>query len=238
MTPLARIAVAALFAGALPAAAQTLSDDATVAASSAEERHMANEARDKTRSAIGTVFGAGQGAAAGAPAPAAPAPAAGSAPAIAAPPDVGAPTGENAWNAATEGVADAVPPDAVAPEAAVAGADPRRDPFRPFTLSFRAEPLSDEGILSPLQRFELPQLRLAAVVLDASPPRAMLQDNSGMGFIVTPGTPIGRRHGVVKSIEPRRIVVEELVLDYYGRQQSHLVVIEMPSDDKQAQEKP
>ena len=69
-------------------------------------------------------------------------------------------------------------------------------------------------------------------MLDLQPPRAMLQDNSGMGYIVTPGTPIGRRHGVVKSIEPRRVVVEEAVLDYYGREQPHQVVIEMPKDDK------
>ena len=114
--------------------------------------------------------------------------------------------------------------------AGAAAVDPRRDPFRPFTLDLRPETREDE-ILSPLQRYELPQLRLTGVIVDLLPPRAMLQDNSGMGFIVTPGTPIGRRHGVVKSIEPRRIVVEELVLDYYGHEQLHQVVIEMPKDD-------
>ena len=63
----------------------------------------------------------------------------------------------------------------------------------------------------------------------------MLQDNAGMGYIVTPGTPIGRRRGVVKSIEPRRVVVEEHIIDYYGREQTHQVVIEMARDDKQPQ---
>jgi hypothetical protein len=75
-------------------------------------------------------------------------------------------------------------------------------------------------------------LRLAAVVLDLSPPRAMLQDNSGMGYIVTPGTPIGRRRGVVKAIEQRRLIVEERIVDYYGREQTHQVLIEMPKEDK------
>ena len=79
--------------------------------------------------------------------------------------------------------------------------------------------------------------RLAGVVLEMRPPRAMLQDNSGMGYIVTPGTPIGRRHGVVKAIEPGRLVVEEHVLDYYGRQQPHQVVIEMPKTTRQADER-
>ena len=106
-----------------------------------------------------------------------------------------------------------------------------RDPFRPFTLDLRPETHESE-ILTPLQRYELPQLRLAGVVLELSPPRAMLQDNSGMGYIVTPGTPIGRRRGVVKAIESRRVVVEEHVIDYYGREQTHQVVIEMAKDDK------
>jgi len=227
MTPLV-LACLALLVGVAPVAAQSLAET-TIATSTAEELNMANQARSVTRSAITTVFGAGQNA------PVAPA----GAPPVAMPPPVAnvpvQPAGE-AWNAATAAAPDAAPVDGAV---AVAAVDPRRDPFRPFTLNLR--PDSDSGeVMSPLQRYELPQLRLAAVVLAARPPRAMLQDNSGMGFIVTPGTPIGRRHGVVKTIEPRRIVVEELVLDYYGRQQAHQVVIEMPKDDKsdKAQETP
>ena len=183
---------------------------------------MAGKARDVTRSAIDTVFGSGQGAA---PAPAAVAPAEG-----AAPPD----------GAAAVPVIDPNADPAPGEEVAVEIVDTRRDPFRPFTLDLRPD-LEETEILSPLQRYELPQLRLAGVVLDLRPPRAMLQDSSGMGFIVTPGTPIGRRHGVVKSIEPRRVVVEEVVLDYYGRETIHQVVIDMPSDEKAdgaSQEKP
>jgi hypothetical protein len=249
MTSLARIAVVALLAGStLSAAAQTLMDT-TVATTTAEELNGAQQARSGTRSAISTVFGAGQGApgaAPAAPAAAAPEPVAAAPAAVPGaanlnpPPAVGAPTGENAWNAATAGAADAAaappPVEGAVPDVA----DGRRDPFRPFTLSLNGDADDPNAPLSPLQRYELPQLQLAAVVLAANPPRAMLQDNSGMGFIVTPGTPIGRRHGVVKSIEPRRIVVEELVLDYYGRQQAHQVVIEMLTDDKKddkAQEK-
>lgn len=243
MTSLARIAIVALLAGtSLPAAAQTLME--TTAATTTAEELNAAQARGGSRSAISAVFGAGQGtqgAAPAAPAEAAQAQAAlPSAANLEPPPAVGAPTGENAWNAATAGAADAgaAPPPFEAEIADVS--DGRRDPFRPFTLSLNADAEDPSAPLSPLQRYELPQLQLAAVVLASNPPRAMLQDNAGMGFIVTPGTPIGRRHGVVKSIEPRRIVVEELVLDYYGRQQAHQVVIEMLTEDKRddkAQEK-
>ena len=190
---------------------------AAVAATAAEEAAMAGKARSVTRSAINTVFGSGQGAAPGA------------APAVAA-----------IDGAVAAAVVDPNADPAPGEEIAVEIVDTRRDPFRPFTLDLRPA-IDDTEILSPLQRYELAQLRLAGVVLNLATPRAMLQDNSGMGYIVTPGTPIGRRHGVVKSIEPRRVVVEEIVLDYYGRETTHQVAIDMPTDDKSdsaSQEKP
>ncbi len=136
----------------------------------------------------------------------------------------------------TEIVQAAIQPSAEArPAAKVAEeqGDPndQRDPFRPFTLDLRPD-TSEEAILTPLQRYELAQLRLAGVVVDLDPPRAMVQDNSGMGFIVMPGTPIGRRRGVVKSIEPRRVVVEETVLDFYGQEQITQVVLDMPEEEQ------
>ena len=218
---------------------------AAVALSSEQEKSMAGQARSVSHAAINAVFGAGQGAQPGAstapppaavapePAAVAPAPVAGAgeggAPSAGAPPD-GAPA--NGAPADGTGAADGAPPQVVAPPPNAAALAARgRDPFRPFTLDLRQETAETE-ILTPLQRYEIPQLRLAAVVLDLKPPRAMLQDNYGMGYIVTPGTPIGRRHGVVKSIESRRVIVEEHVLDYYGREQLHQVVIDMPKEEK------
>jgi type IV pilus assembly protein PilP len=195
------------------ALAQSADDPGTAVASTRDaEAAMAEQARDVTKSAVTAVFGGG-----------------GSPPAAAA--------NAAAWAAqdAQAGVppADAAPAPAEvgSPDAAALG-DGRRDPFRPFTLDLQGADMPEEAILSPLQRYEIAQLRLTALVLDLSTPRAMVQDSSGMGYIVTPGTPIGRRHGVVKSIEPGRVVVEETVLDYYGRQQLHQVVMEMPRDDK------
>lgn len=121
-------------------------------------------------------------------------------------------------------------PAEASPTAPSRGSGRRRDPFRPFTLDLRPEAVAEP--VTPLQRYELPQLKVAAVLLDISPPRAMLQDSSGMGFIVTPGTLIGRNRGVVTAIEPRRVVVEERVLDFYGNEQVQRVVLEMAKDDE------
>jgi Tfp pilus assembly protein PilP len=134
------------------------------------------------------------------------------------------------------------PPAAAEPAAdepsARGGGARMRDPFRPFNLDLR--PSSEEEPLSPLQRYELAQLRVVAVLLDIAPPRALLEDNSGMGFIITPGTPVGRRKGVVTSIQPRRVLVEEKTMDFYGREHAKLVVLEMQDAEVQggSQEQP
>jgi hypothetical protein len=103
----------------------------------------------------------------------------------------------------------------------------RRDPFRPFTLDMR---LRQERLvqLTPLQRYELGQLAVVATVWDVNPPRAMVEDSAGMGYIVSLGTPIGNAGGVVTGIEPQRIIVEERVLDYYGKEQVNRIVMETP----------
>lgn len=130
---------------------------------------------------------------------------------------------------------DAAPPSAAQPVQETDGQpqgpsyDPagRRDPFRPFILDIRPEARTQ---LTPLQRYELGQLSVVGTVWELSPPRAMLEDSVGMGFIVTVGTPIGRNGGVVTAIEPQRVVVEERVLDFYGKEQINRIVMETPKE--------
>lgn len=106
--------------------------------------------------------------------------------------------------------------------------DDGRDPFRPFTLDLRpAEPTEP---LTPLQTYDLRQLTVAAVMWDFNPPLAMLEDELGMGFIVSPGTLIGRQGGVVTGIQPGRVVVDEKMVDFYGHEQVNRVVMEMPKE--------
>jgi len=216
-----------------PALAQTAMDVMGGMQVHEQEQAAAGASAAGSRSIVGAVFGAGQGVTGNTVPPSAPAPANGADAVRVEPiahtgPDGGLPA---AAAAAMPGPDGRPGTDAPPPSAAALAAERGRDPFRPFTLDLRPDTAESE-VLTPLQRYELPQLRLAGVVLDLHPPRAMLQDNSGMGFIITPGTPIGRRHGVVRAIEPKKVVIEERILDYYGREQVHLVAIEMPKDDK------
>ncbi len=91
----------------------------------------------------------------------------------------------------------------------------RRDPFRPFTLTVRSNVRRREN-LSPLERYELGQLKLVGVVWNSNEPRAMVEDSAGLGYIVKVGTPIGANDGVVKTIKPNEIIIEEYFIDLYG----------------------
>ncbi len=106
----------------------------------------------------------------------------------------------------------------------------RRDPFRPFVTEPRAAP-EQVAFTTPLQRFELGQLRVVGTIWKANPPRAMVEDSAGMGYIVGIGTTIGRSNGVVTAIEPQRIIVEERVLDYFGKEQVNRIVMATPREE-------
>lgn len=106
----------------------------------------------------------------------------------------------------------------------------RRDPFRPFTLDIRRQE-PERQALTPLQQYEIGQLTVVGTIWELKPPRAMIEDSSGMGFIVSIGTPIGRNGGVVSAIEPQRVIVEERVLDFYGNEQLNRVVMETPKGE-------
>lgn len=109
----------------------------------------------------------------------------------------------------------------------------KRDPFRPLFLLRRPAAQSVEP-LTPLQRYEIGQLRLVGVVFDLAPPRAMVEDSSGLGFIVTPGTAIGPNGGVVTAIRPRQVVVEEWQTDVIGQRHKKEFVLELPADETRA----
>jgi len=90
-----------------------------------------------------------------------------------------------------------------------------RDPFRPATLRKKVTARPREN-LSPLERFELNQLKIVGVIWDMKEPRAMVEDSTGLGYTIKVGTPIGSNDGLVKVIHRNEIVVEEFYYDVYG----------------------
>jgi Tfp pilus assembly protein PilP len=97
----------------------------------------------------------------------------------------------------------------------------KRDPFFSplYRVTEQAAMTSDEA-KTPLQRLDLGQFKVVGIILETGEPKALIEDNSGLGYIVTSGTLIGPRGGVIKSIEPDRILVEEYETDFYGKRQA------------------
>ena len=90
-----------------------------------------------------------------------------------------------------------------------------RDPFRPMTLRAKVNTRAREN-LSPLERLDLSQLKVVGIIWDIKEPRAMVEDTTGLGYVVKVGTPIGSNDGTVKAIHRNQIVIEEFADDVYG----------------------
>ena len=105
----------------------------------------------------------------------------------------------------------------------------RRDPFRPPRTS--ASTVTGEA-RTPLERYELGQLRLVAIIFDTKDPRAVVEDDSGLGYIVKVGTRIGPNGGSVRGIERGRMIVREEYVDFYGEHHPNDVTMELKVSEK------
>ncbi len=108
----------------------------------------------------------------------------------------------------------------------------KRDPFRPY-VRFDRPALSGE--LTPLEQYDLSQLRLVAIITDERDPsgtRAVVEDGSGLGFIVRVGTSIGRTRGRVSAIERDKVVVEEWPTNVFGEQRQAVTIKELDAGEE------
>ena len=104
----------------------------------------------------------------------------------------------------------------------------RRDPFRPP----RAGTAQTGEPRTPLQRYEIGQLKLVAIIYETREPRAVVEDDQKLGYIVKVGTPIGPNGGVVRAIERGRVVITEQAADYYGERRENEVTMELRTAER------
>jgi type IV pilus assembly protein PilP len=105
----------------------------------------------------------------------------------------------------------------------------RRDPFRPITLNLRTTVRRREN-LSPLERFELGQLKLVGIIWNIKNPTALVEDTTGLGYTVKVGTPIGSNDGKVKAINPDALMIEEDYIDLYGAKKKREVSMRLAAE--------
>jgi Tfp pilus assembly protein PilP len=105
----------------------------------------------------------------------------------------------------------------------------KRDPFQPLPLKVQAKRRPREN-LSPLERYDLGQLKLVGIVWEVKAPRAMVEDAAGLGYVVGIGTPIGPNDGKIKEIKPTEVVIEETFIDFYGARKNRQVKMRLVSE--------
>ena len=97
----------------------------------------------------------------------------------------------------------------------------KRDPFKPYdgevSYDFEREK-------TPLERYDLSQLRLTAIVWGISEPRALVSAPDGQDYIVKRDMRMGRNSGRIARITKKEIIVAEEYRDALGK----LVVKETP----------
>lgn len=120
--------------------------------------------------------------------------------------------------------------------------DPRGkpDPFRPLVVekpevpppSPAPKPPKEPALeaATPLERIDLSQLKLVAIIWGIKEPRAMVEDGAGKGYIITQGTTIGKNKGVVTKINSNGIVVTEQVETATGKASTRDIILKLYAD--------
>ncbi|ABA89374.1 type IV pilus assembly lipoprotein PilP [Syntrophotalea carbinolica DSM 2380] len=91
-----------------------------------------------------------------------------------------------------------------------------RDPFQALVM-IRKPVLDDGQPLTPLQKFDLSQFRLSAIVVGKEEPMAMVTAPGGKAYVLKRGVKIGKNGGVVTKISPDLVHVEEKYYDFTGK---------------------
>lgn len=108
----------------------------------------------------------------------------------------------------------------------------QRDPFQPFDFAPKAEP-EDES-KSPLERLDVNQFKLTAVLNDLNGiPTALVENSLGKGFSIKKGAKIGIRGGEVVDIRPDRIVIVETTTDFTGKSKSKTIELRLRTKEQE-----
>lgn len=100
------------------------------------------------------------------------------------------------------------------------------DPFKPF-IQLTAVRGQSSVPLTPLQKYEVNQLKLVAIIASPDGNVALVEDGTGKGFFLKRGVAIGKNDGKVTKILRDRVVVEEVFQDIYGQTKTQEVILHL-----------
>jgi type IV pilus assembly protein PilP len=91
------------------------------------------------------------------------------------------------------------------------------DPFKPFIQVTSARRSQGNVPLTPLEKYEISQLKLVAIISTPEGNVALIEDSAGKGYFLKKGTGIGKNDGRVKRILRDKVVIEETYQDILGQ---------------------
>ena len=101
------------------------------------------------------------------------------------------------------------------------------DPFKPFIQLTPVRESSRNVPMTPLQRYEVSQLKLVAIISTPEGNIALVEDSAGKGFFLKKGTWVGKSDGKVTKILKDKVVIEELYQDVLGQTKQNEVSINL-----------
>lgn len=107
------------------------------------------------------------------------------------------------------------------------------DPFKPFMQLTRGK--RSKGRLTPLEEYDLSQLKLVAIITIPEGNIALVEDSQGKGYFVRKGTVIGKNDGKVKQILKDMVTVEEVYEDVWGQRKVNEVSLFLHRSEKEGE---
>ncbi len=99
------------------------------------------------------------------------------------------------------------------------------DPFKPFIQLTSAKRGSKTAPLTPLQKYDISQLKLVAIISTFEGNVAMVEDVAGKGYFLKKGTWIGTNDGKVIKILKDKVVIEEVYQDIFGQIKTNEILL-------------
>ncbi len=103
----------------------------------------------------------------------------------------------------------------------------KKDPFRSYFGDVAAITEKKE-IVSELQKFDITDLRLTAIVWGVTEPRVVIVAPDGKSYVVKTGSFIGKNWGKISRILPDKIEIVETYKDPLGRKILNRMYLELP----------
>jgi len=93
----------------------------------------------------------------------------------------------------------------------------KTDPFKPFIQLSPVREVARNVPLTPLQKYEITQLKLVAIISTPEGSVALVEDSLGKGYFLKKGTRIGKNDGKVMKILKDKVIIEEMYQDIFGQ---------------------